>query len=96
MKTRSTYNLQSRLMRKLTEIINIVISKDYENVAEGSKLQVVPNLACSHFQCDKLNWNNLQLRTFNSSFSNAFCIKIFMISSEDIKLSFRKYANMFI
>ncbi|MDR3593362.1 hypothetical protein, partial [Clostridium sp.] len=50
-------------------------------VAEGSKLQVASNSACSRFQRDKLNWNNLQLRTFNSSFSNAFCTKIFMISS---------------
>jgi hypothetical protein len=68
----------------LTEIINIFISKGYENVAEGSKLQVVPNSACSRFQRDKLNWNNLQLRTFNSSFSNAFCTKIFIISGGDI------------
>jgi hypothetical protein len=64
----------------------VYISKDYENVAEGSKLQVVPNSACSRFQRDKLNWNNLQLRTFNSSFSNAFCTKIFIISGEDIHI----------
>ena len=47
-------------------------------------MQVAPNSACSRFQRDKLNWNNLQLRTFNSSFSNAFCIKIFIISSISI------------
>ena len=82
-------------MWKLTEIINIFITKDYENVAEGSKLQVAPNSACSRFQRDKLNWNNLQLRTFNSSFSNAFYIKIFIISSEDIHLRFSKYVNIF-
>ena len=78
------------------KIINIFISKDYKNVAEGAKLQVAPNSACSRFQRDKLNWNNLQLRTFNSSFSNAFCIKIFMISDEDIHLSFRNFVSMFI
>ncbi|CUU47557.1 protein of unknown function [Clostridium beijerinckii] len=34
-----------------------MILKSYENIAEGSKQQVVPTLACSHFQCDKLKEN---------------------------------------
>ncbi|WP_207652061.1 hypothetical protein, partial [Clostridium beijerinckii] len=66
------------------------IPKSYENIAEGSKPQVVPTLACSNFQFDKLKWNNLQLRTFNSSFSNVFFTNIFMISSEDINLKFQQ------
>ncbi|WP_206154716.1 hypothetical protein, partial [Clostridium beijerinckii] len=64
------------------------VPKSYENIAEGSKQQVVSTLACSHFQCDKLKWNNLQLRTFNSSFSNVFSTNIFMISGEDVTLNF--------
>ncbi|WP_207651670.1 hypothetical protein, partial [Clostridium beijerinckii] len=60
----------------------------YENIAEGSKQQVVSTLACSNFQFDKLKWNNLQLRTFNSSFSNVFFTNIFMISCEDMSLKF--------
>jgi hypothetical protein len=73
-------------MWRPTEIRNIFIPKDYENIAEGPKLQVVPNLAWSNFQFDKLNWNNLQLRAFNSSFSNAFFTKIFLISCRDTTL----------
>jgi hypothetical protein len=65
-----------------------LIPKSYENIAEGSKQQVVATLARSNFQFDKLKWNNLQLRTFNSSFSNVFFTNIFMISSEDMNLKF--------
>ncbi|WP_205163072.1 hypothetical protein [Clostridium beijerinckii] len=63
-----------------------MIPKSYENIAEVSKQQVASTLACSNFQFDKLKWNNLRLRTFNSSFSNVFFTNIFMISSEEYEL----------
>ena len=32
-----------------TEIINIVVSQDYENFAESTKCTVAPTLACSNY-----------------------------------------------